>query len=98
MKAVIQYVVELLVRFFSKKPLFFTILQIIMALMIGATAIITNLVNTGALQPADWVITVFTGKDAWLPYLIALITAQLPVKNDAVKDAKVQQLVGKKSK
>lgn len=96
MKAIIQFLVETIVRLLSKTPTYLMVLQILLALMIGANAVVTHLVAEGILiNPAHWIQTLFVGTGAIVPYIIAILTAQLSVKDTAKKEANVAKVVGK---
>ena len=77
-----EILIEFVSRFLSKSPKFMVWLQIIFAVLTGASLIVTNLVNTGTITETNWVINFFTGDDSWIKWVIGIIVAQFAMRND----------------
>jgi hypothetical protein len=81
MTSVANFIAELLNRFFSQKPKFFTIVQVIAAIFAAANVALTQLVSSGLISSTNSIVNALSSGIALAISVTTAIVAQLPKKD-----------------
>ena len=81
MQTIASFIAQLVTRFFSQKPKFFLIVQVIAGIFAAANVLLTQLVNSNVIPSDNKIITALSSGIALAISITTAIVAQLPMKD-----------------